>query len=369
MKRFLLSILLLIAVVSVSRAEDSLKPSPPSSQPTAAASAALPVEIKPDDAKLYYVGRFDHRDPAGPRAAWPNSSVTIRFNGTDLQAKIAGKNYLAVSVDGEFTNVIVAAKDPILFDVARGLPAGEHTVSIIRRNETSAGPTQFLGFYLNEGATLAEPKKLARKIEFIGDSITCGYGDEGQNEKEHFKGNTANAAMTYAAVAARELGAEGVVIAWSGRKMAPNNTVPEVYDRALGGDKTSTWDFKSWTPDVVLINLSTNDFNAKQQPAEAEWVAAYAAFIERLRKNYPDAMVYVTTSPMLNGEKKKTTKAYLEKVIETSAAAGDKKVALLEFPTQNMKADGLGSDWHPSLKTHQKMASILVARLKEDLKW
>ena len=369
MKRLLLSMLFFVATVAaVSCADEAGPPTPPSSQPTAAATTALPVEIKPSDANVYYVGRFDTRDAAGPRAQWPGSTVTLRFNGTDLQAKLAGKQYHAVMVDGKFTSVIVGSKDPELFDIARGLPAGDHTVSIIRRTESFTGVTQYLAFYLNEGAKLLEPAKLTRKIEIIGDSITCGYGNEAANEKQHFAGNTENSAMTYGAIAAREVGAEYHSIAWSGRKMAPNNTMGEIYDRALSQDKTSVWDFKTWTADVVVINLSTNDFNAKPPPTEEAWVPAYAAFIERLRKNYPDAMVYVATSPMLSGDRKKTTKAYLEKVIESRKAAGDSKVALLEFPAQSPK-DGLGADWHPSVKTHEKMAGILVAKLKEDLKW
>ena len=44
-------------------------------------------------------------------------------------------------------------------------------------------------------------------------------------------------------------------------------------------------------------------------------------------------------------------------------------VAMLEFETQNLERDGIGSDWHPNLKTHQNMADRLIAAIKTDLGW
>src|SRR5207253_1809808 len=137
-------------------------------------------------------------------------------------------------------------------------------------------------------------------------------GNEAASEKEHHTPENSNAAMTYGAIAAREVGAEYVCIAWSGRKMAPDRTIGEVYDRILPFDPASRWDFAHWTPDVVLINLSTNDFGAKEKPTEEAWTTAYAAFIERLRANYPDATIYVATSPMRSDA---TIKTYLEKIV------------------------------------------------------
>jgi len=332
------------------------------------AAEPLPTAVKPDDANLYYIGRFDTKDAAGPRCQWPASSVVVHFNGTDLQmkAKDNGRNAFHVIVDGGEGTKVTPEKGESVVDIARGLSAGEHVVSITRRTEATVGTSQILGFFLNDGGKVLPPKKMTRKIEIIGDSITCGYGNEAASEKEHYKPETSNAAMTYGSIAAREVGAEYVAIAWSGKKMAPNNTMADLYDRTLPLDKTSEWDFKQWTPDVVLINLSTNDFNAKPPPTEDEWVPAYAAFIERLRKNYPDVMVYVATSPMKPDAK---IKGFLEKIIEMRKAAGDAKVKLMPFPGQNGKADGLGADWHPTVKTNQKNAAIFVEHLKADLNW
>lgn len=39
-----------------------------------------PREADAKDPHIRYIGRFDMRDPAGPRANWPASAVEVRFN-------------------------------------------------------------------------------------------------------------------------------------------------------------------------------------------------------------------------------------------------------------------------------------------------
>src|SRR4051812_39754280 len=71
-----------------------------------AQAADLPVSIKPDDPKIYYIGRFDTRDSKGPRCQWSQSMVTLRFHGTDLQVKLNdggkdGDDYYELVVDDQ----------------------------------------------------------------------------------------------------------------------------------------------------------------------------------------------------------------------------------------------------------------------------
>jgi len=72
---------------------------------------------------------------------------------------------------------------------------------------------------------------------------------------------------------------------------------------------------------------------------------------------------------MLSGGDYDKAKGYLNAVIAARAALGDKSLVLLPFDSQDGTNDGLGCDYHPSLKTHQKMADKLVATLKSDLGW
>jgi lysophospholipase L1-like esterase len=336
----------------------------------------LPVEIKPDDPKIYYIGRFDLRDPKGPRCDWSNSMLDVRFHGTALQAKInaGNENDYALIVDHQPASVVHPAKGESVVDLAKDLPDGEHEVQLIKRTEGFVGIDQFEGFYLSTGGQLLEPKHLTHKIEVIGDSISCGYGNEAPNEKEKFTPKTENGAMTYGALTARALGAEYACIAWSGRKMSPNNTMPEIYDQTLATDKASKWDFSKWTADVVLINLATNDFGPGV-PDEQQWTAAYEKFIHHLRESYPQAMIYVASGSMMSDgwppEKKalSTLNRYLDRISQDFEAAGDAYVRPIHFDPQDGARDGLGADWHPNLKTHEKMAQTFISTLQRDLDW
>jgi len=150
--------------------------------------------------------------------------------------------------------------------------------------------------------------------------------------------------------------------------MWPKNTMGEVYDKTLPLDPGSRWDFARWTPDVVVVNLSTNDW-AGGTPDRAGWAAGYEAFLARVRGNYPRAAIYCATSPMMGGDPAAVAKSYLTRIVADENTAGDKNVKLLVFETQNGGKNGFGADWHPSVKTDALMADKLAATLAADLGW
>jgi lysophospholipase L1-like esterase len=141
----------------------------------------------------------------------------------------------------------------------------------------------------------------------------------------------------------------------------------EVYGRTVPTDPDSRWDFARWVPQAVVINLGTNDF-AGAIPDRKGWTDGYRAFLTRVRKNAPHAVIYCASSPMLWGDKDTLERSYLRRIVQEEAAAGDKNIRFLDFKTQDAK-DGFGADWHPSVKTHQIMAGKLAATLQADLKW
>ena len=62
-------------------------------------------------------------------------------------------------------------------------------------------------------------------------------------------------------------------------------------------------------------------------------------------------------------------RGYLKDILAMREAKGDQNCAILDMGVQDGAADGLGSDYHPSLKTHAKMAAKLESALKTDLHW
>ena len=335
--------------------------------------APAQTEVSPGDPAVRYSGRFDMRDRTAPRCEWPACMITLKFSGTDIAVKFAdtGRCIWQTEVDGAPGAKLELQKDAHVYGIAAGLPRGEHIVTLTRATEAFTGVSQFLGFELDPGAKALPLPPAARRLEIVGDSISCGYGVEAANQREHFTFQTENAYDAYGAVAARKLGADYTCIAWSGRKMGPDNTLPEIYDRTLANDPALKWDFSAWTPDAVVINLGTNDFG-RANPEEASWIDAYRKFIARVRANYPKALIYCATGPMLGDDSARNPRStqldYIRKIVAAENAAGDTKVRALDFG-QQIPENGLGADWHPSRKTQQIMAGKLVETLQRDLDW
>ena len=333
-------------------------------------AAPLAVMVSPYDGHVRYEGRFDTSDPAGPKYSWSASAVTVKFRGEAMNVRLNDSNSddYEVVVDGQPAAVLVPKGGIHVYRVFQAAKRSTHTVTLVKRTEAFFGTPQFLGFQLSQdGKMLAPPPRPARRIEVIGDSISCGYGNEAKDQKEHFSSTTENAYLSYGAVAARTLGAEYVCIAWSGRTMWPKNTMGEVYDRTLPLNPGSHWDFRRWTPDAVVINLSTNDF-AGSVPDQKGWTEGYKAFLAHVRANYPRAAIYCATSPMLGGNSATVAQSYLTQIVTDENRAGDKNIRLLVFETQDGK-NGFGADWHPSLKTDALMAQKMAGALTSDLGW
>ncbi len=331
----------------------------------AAAEEALAVKSAPTDAKIHFAGRFDTRDAKGPRMAWPGCSATLHFNGTAARVSIKdnGKNRYEIFVDGKRVQTIKPDAGETTVTLAENLPKGEHAIQLVRCNESFNGVSQILGWETDGPLVQAPAPK--RSIELIGDSITCGYGNEAPAKEDRFSNDNSNASLAYGFVAAHELGADYSAVAWSGKKLWPNNSIVDLYPFALPDEKNSTWNFAAHrAPDAVLVNLGTNDFNGAT-PEEEGWVKAYIEFIAQIRTNYPKARIYLAIGPMMHGEKLNICRGYIQRAITES---GDKNIAFIAFPVQDGKL-GYGADWHPSAKTHAKMADVFVAALKKDLGW
>jgi lysophospholipase L1-like esterase len=320
-----------------------------------------------------FVGRVDTQDPRGPRFAWSSSGVVARFRGTRLDARLHDSgygNFFEVVVDGRARTALATSSKQELYTVADGLSDGEHELLLSKRTEAKVGEVQFLGFVAPNGTSLlAPPPAPQRRIEFIGDSITAGYGNEGANEHCRFSPQTENAYVTYAARTARALGADFATVAWSGKTI---DGMSELYGRALPERADSSWDARAWVPQVVVINLGTNDVTRGDQ--QGPFVASYRKLVQRVRAQYPGALIVCAVGPMLTdiyppGAHTLTrARAYVRAAVEAEKRAGDEKVVYLEFPVQDA-SNGYGCDYHPSAKTHALMAERLTAVLRTELGW
>ncbi len=322
-------------------------------------------------APVHFYGRFDTTDPAHPLFAYPGSAIATRWNGTgiDVVLEDQGQNWFDVIVDNGAPVALKTGNGKTLFTLAQNLSAGLHDVLIVKRTEGFVGTVRFGGFTPKGGAIVPSPFGFTRRIEMIGDSITCGYGDIGAGPNCGFTADTENENVAWGAVAAKQLNAMHTAIAYSGRGIYRNNTgsltdtMPTLWTRTVPDDAKSVWDFSRYVPDAVVINLATNDF-AKGDPGNA-FEVAYAAFLKKVRATYPNAVIVCALGPMLSTQEEAAAKTYVQNAI---ASAATTKTTMLVLPAQD-GSDGYGCDYHPSAARQTKMAASLVAQLKQQLGW
>jgi hypothetical protein len=118
-------------------------------------------------------GRAIHERDGAWRFGWPGGYFESRFRGTGVTVAVeALTEYLRVSVNGAERGGLVRPGAARL--TISDLASGEHVVRLDKLTESQEGGGRFLGFLPVAGDVPLPPP--ARRIEFIGDSYTVGYG-------------------------------------------------------------------------------------------------------------------------------------------------------------------------------------------------
>ncbi len=345
---------------------------------------ALPVwaltKIAADDANLQYTGRVDFTKPSEPQISWPGTSITGNFTGQYLAVTLddqLGKNYFNVFIDNDLKRPIIikAEKGEKKYVVAANLAPGKHTFLLTKRTEGEEGATTIKSFELaDDGKLLAPPARLKRKIEFFGDSITSGMGNESPDDGPDHLLKDKNNFMAYDAITARNLNAElhvtsqsgiGIMISWFPFIM------PQFYDQLNAvGNNDSQWDFSSWTPDVVVINLFQNDSwltdrerRMNPNPTDDQRVQAYVDFVKTIRGKYPNAYIVCALGSMDATKEGSKWPGY----INTAVARIKQGNPTEKMDTLFFEFTGYGA--HPRVKHHQVNAAKLTAFIKQKMNW
>ncbi len=338
----------------------------------------------PDNDKIRYTGRIDFSNPQKPRLIGSGAYFMIKFRGDNCtilledQSLYDNHNYISVVIDGIYQGRIKVSKDKTEYLAAANLKRKNHILLVCKDTESQNGYIDLSGIVCNK--ILRIKKNMSRKIEFIGNSITCGMGldmseipcDSGEWFDQH------NAYLTYGPLTARRLKADWLLSSVSGIGMtrnwnSPGPIMPEVYNKTyLNKDSSSLWDSCIYTPDLVSICLGTNDFSdgdgSYERPEldSAEFVKAYISFIGTVRSKYPDAQICCLTSPMLDKKKSTRMQNYLSAVIRYMKDTGkDKKIQMFGFS----KSYTNGCSYHPDKEDHKNMAEELLPFYKQVMNW
>lgn len=329
--------------------------------------------VKPNAPQIQYLGRFEFSDPSKVAFSWSGSTIRFALNAPEATVLLGGARVrYGVRVNGKDVDTQFAGGEQKELTVT--LPAGEKrpaVVEIIRINQPLFGVSSFSGIEVpSRSALVAPPPPPKRWIEIIGDSITAGHGNEATDRGAPLTPDTENFLRTYGKLAADAFGAGLLAEAWSGIRLNKGTsndvTSPERWRWIVPNDNRGEWKF-AVKPDVVVVNLGTNDFNGNA-PEEAEWKADYAAFLEDIRARYPQAIVFLTNGPMLDAEKSARLQKWTDEFVAARNAAGDRKLFTFYFAPQRME-DGIGGQWHPNLRTHAIMANKLITEIAAKTGW
>ena len=169
---------------------------------TAFSNKTFPLKgtfVSPADKHILYAGRISFTNPERPAWNYPGVQIVAAFEGTSLKMMAKpGSGYFVAQIDGAepFKVAFRGAKDSVV-TLATALPDARHTVRLMYAIEGYEMYPEFWGFILDSGRQLVDaPAFPSRKIEFVGNSITCGYGNEGTDRNEHFEYETARQRTT-----------------------------------------------------------------------------------------------------------------------------------------------------------------------------
>lgn len=335
--------------------------------------------IAASDSHIQYVGRFSFKDPKAVAFTYPGVQINARFTGTSVSLYCKpGSGYFMAQVDGGLpVKVDLSQKSDSIALVRDDLGEGTHELRLMYAIEGYSIKPAFKGLFLDaDGQIKDAPERKQRRIEFIGNSITCGYGLESNDPHEGFSYETENHYWTYAAQTARALNAEHLVVArsgigiyrnYGGPKQGSKDCMPRMYDQVLFNQEGEYWDYTRYTPDVVLINLGTND-TSQDLHSVALLKQGYIGFIRQIRSHYPDAKIVLLSGTMLNGGPLRDVQKAMDRAVSAIRKEGDRNVYRYDMQPQDGSL-GYGADYHPNRPQQSKMAKELTAYLQKLMNW
>jgi hypothetical protein len=366
----------------------------------------MEIRVTQDGAIPHFFGRtlYDAQQEA-MFFNWTASGFAFAFYGDRVEMIVSA---FAENFPGEAENLpwvavfVDGQKEPRLIRMAQGrqttllfegATAGEHTLRVVKLSENSKGRICLHSLLLSgEPLPYTHPSPRFR-LEFIGDSITCGFGGNMLPTDTMFTTAQEDCMIAYPAVTAELLNAEyqsvcisGIPLCWASdpgyrlqlpgfpgfspppRAMEAHYAYTDRHQQEADGvtDGFEPWDFARFKPDAIVINLGTNDaFRISvsgSDPAEETFFRKrYAAFLHLLRSlNGPKPVIACTMGSM---------NYYLYDTIEKAVAdyrqvTGDERVFAMKFGAIDPWGEGYGGMMHPNEKTHARMGRELAAALK-----
>lgn len=320
----------------------------------------------------------------------------VEFSFYGKQAEITIKGDSIASSDTNLTRIGISVNGKRVIDDQVNQPLKTYTVfkseteqnvtvTVIKLSEAAMSTVGIQEIVVDAAGVIKPTPDNSRKIEFIGDSITCGYGIDDEHELHSFSTATEDITKSYAYITAQQLQADYSMVSYSGYGIITGYTetghkltthlLPDYYEKVGKSEgkfddvllpQDIRWDFNTFVPDLIVINLGTNDdsYTKDDTDKQTEYAEEYVRFLTLVRRNNPCAPILCTLG-MMGGR--------LYPFVETAVSefkqkTGDTNITAMKFDEQ-LAADGYAADFHPSKATQLKAANTLTAHIRELLKW
>lgn len=336
---------------------------------------------------------------------WNHSGVEVNVTGSEL--------WIDLSVDCDFHEPWIATELNGALMSRQMLLPGDYKICLFR-NMTPGVVKNFKfyrelqamsednrchilvnGFMTNGDFLPVEDKKI--KLEFIGDSITSGEGTYGANADTDWLAMYMSSSRHYVSIIEKALDADARIISqggwgvYCGWDNDVRHNIPSVYEPVCGladgefneklGSK-KPYDFSSWVPGAIIVNLGTNDASAFEQPPIEipgmgtfkqrknedgtynkedieKFESAVINFLKMLRKNNPTSHI-VWVYGMLGYN----LSLYIADAFNRyRAETGDYNNAYINLP--NTTPETFGSHMHPGYESHKRAGKVLCEYLAQ----
>ncbi len=317
----------------------------------------------------------DHTASGIEFSAVVKGDVIVKINSREHKL-YSSSSYFTVYVDGERQKTAkgsdrfeVTGKQDLL--VASFPEQGEHTIKIVKQDESNYTLCDFENIKLT-GYLTPPPAERKLYFEILGDSITCGMGNIGENGKmdvSHAQSSMyEDGTLSYGYITAEDLEADVSIISqsgigidggWFGHSMSAFYAANSYF--RSGADRYKP----TRTPDVIIINLVTNDYylygEASQNPNKDRYTTTRiregaANLIEQVREQYGEAgkdipVVWIGNVMGIGSE-------YNDAVKLGIADMGGEAEGIYYLTAT--KASNGGAQGHPTVEDHYKTSEELT---------
>lgn len=299
----------------------------------------------------------------GDGLACDSTASGIEFTGymkgiVEVEVDCNTDTYFTVFIDGERVEERIYADSETEFLTIADLgdePA-EHTIRFLKQTEAHWSLALIKNVVVT-GYLLDPSYDKPYYIEFVGDSLTTGYGNIG-NSQSSDPGSALwqDGTLAYPFLACEELDADYTIAACSGVGIDKGYTyfsIDEFYEAASFDRDKKAKHYDPRVPDIIVINLGTNDKD--NGSSESAFKEGAKNLILSLREQYGE-QVPVVWAFDLGGY---GCDDWIYEVIEELGGED------AEIYTLTMTRNTSGANGHPDLEGHVTAADELVSFIEE----